>query len=264
MARAALLFGLNYTGTPGQLSGCINDVHTVATFLKKYQGFTDKDITTITDDTDVKPTLKNIKVALIELAARSNREHMSNVWISYSGHGAYDFDDNGDEKDGRDECLVPLDWETSGCLFDDELQSIFALFNKDTTVTVLIDACHSGTVLDLKYRLVYNNNNPVENTTCNVRANVTMIAGCRDRQVSLELHSVEGGDNVYRGALTSAFMIMMEETMASRTSLTYGQLLRGMVKQMQLYKSKQKPQICSSNLLSHTMPFVGFRPQIIF
>ena len=74
--------------------------------------------------------------------------------MSYSGHGTYVKDVNDDEDDGKDECLVPLDYKESGMIFDDHLNNILSLIHPDTRVVFIVDACHSETMLDLSYRYV--------------------------------------------------------------------------------------------------------------
>ncbi|KAF9362968.1 Ca(2+)-dependent cysteine protease, partial [Mortierella sp. NVP85] len=61
----------------------------------------------------------------------------------------------GDEADGFDEIIYPCDYLRSGIISDDEM---YDLMVKDlpagVQLTALVDACHSGTMLDLPY--VYN------------------------------------------------------------------------------------------------------------
>ncbi len=61
------------------------------------------------------------------------------VVITYSGHGTWQPDDDGDEPDMRDEALCPHDLDTEGPLLDDELFEIFR-------ETARCAPCHSGSV----------------------------------------------------------------------------------------------------------------------
>ena len=68
------------------------------------------------------------------------------------GHGGKLRDTNGDEEDGYDETLVPLDFERRGQIRDDDLLKHLVLPMKaGVFVTSVMDCCHSGTVLDLPY-----------------------------------------------------------------------------------------------------------------
>lgn len=70
----------------------------------------------------------------------------------YSGHGSRQRNYNGDEVDGYDETLCPLDFETQGMIVDDEINaSIVRPVPLGAKLHAIIDACHSGTVLDLPY-----------------------------------------------------------------------------------------------------------------
>ena len=70
----------------------------------------------------------------------------------YSGHGSRQRNYNGDEVAGYDESLFPLDFETQGMIVDDELNtSIVKTIPHGVKLHAIIDACHSGTVLDLPF-----------------------------------------------------------------------------------------------------------------
>lgn len=71
-------------------------------------------------------------------------------WV---GHGSRVRDQDGDEDDGYDETLVPVDFQRSGQIRDDDIFKILVQpLRAGVTMTCLMDCCHSGTVLDLPYR----------------------------------------------------------------------------------------------------------------
>lgn len=54
--------------------------------------------------------------------------------------------------DGYDETLCPLDFETQGMIVDDEINAtIVRPLPYGVKLHAIIDACHSGTVLDLPF-----------------------------------------------------------------------------------------------------------------
>lgn len=54
---------------------------------------------------------------------------------------------DGDEEDGLDETLMPVDYEDVGHIVDDEIHSILVDgLQAGSSLTSVIDTCHSGTV----------------------------------------------------------------------------------------------------------------------
>lgn len=61
-------------------------------------------------------------------------------------------DTNGDEEDGLDETILPMDFKTRGQIVDDEMHAILVkTLPAGVRLTVIFDSCHSGTALDLPY-----------------------------------------------------------------------------------------------------------------
>lgn len=174
-SRRALLIGINYVGQQGQLSGCHNDVGNIKNYLINTQGFNESEMLILMDDgKHHPPTRRNIEDAFQRIVQYSQAGDV--VFVHYSGHGSRVQDMDGDEEDGYDETLVPVDFKSAGQILDGMLL-VFALlcvcsvflissqmFSDDilrmlvkpmkagVTCTVLMDCCHSGTVLDLPYR----------------------------------------------------------------------------------------------------------------
>lgn len=70
----------------------------------------------------------------------------------FSGHGSQQRNYTGDEVDGYDETLCPMDFETQGMILDDEINAtIVRPLPHRVKLHAIIDACHSGTVLDLPF-----------------------------------------------------------------------------------------------------------------
>lgn len=70
----------------------------------------------------------------------------------YSGHGSQQRNYTGDEVDGYDETLCPTDFESQGMIVDDEINvTIVRPLPHGVKLHAIIDACHSGTVLDLPF-----------------------------------------------------------------------------------------------------------------
>jgi hypothetical protein len=75
----------------------------------------------------------------------------------YSGHGSQQRDYAGEEQDGYDETICPIDFETQGMIVDNEINdTIVKPLPYGVRLNAIIDACHSGTVLDLPYVCRFN------------------------------------------------------------------------------------------------------------
>ena len=137
-AKRALLIGINYVGQKGQLSGCHNDVANIKNYLIQKEGFLEKDMLILVDDNrHHQPTRKNIMDAFVRITQYSKAG--DTVFIHYSGHGGSVVDTNGDEDDGFDETLIPVDFKTAGHIVDDEIFiELVKKMPKDVHVIVLV------------------------------------------------------------------------------------------------------------------------------
>ena len=110
----------------------------------------------VTSLVDSQATHANITNALMELAKESKKG--DTVYIHFSMHGQPFEDLNGDEEDGWDESLIPVDaemrytegvYEGKNHLLDDELEVYFndirSKLSSGGQLLVILDACHSGT-----------------------------------------------------------------------------------------------------------------------
>lgn len=96
------------------------------------------------------PTKHNIRMAMYWLV--QGCQPGDSLVFHFSGHGSQQKNYNGDEIDGYDETLCPLDFETQGMIVDDEINAtIVRPLPRGAKLHAIIDACHSGTVLDLSY-----------------------------------------------------------------------------------------------------------------
>ena len=233
--KNALLIGCNYNNSAYQLNGCINDVNNIKSMIKNV-GF--NNINILTDDTETKPNKSNILTELTKLLSNSNNNDL--LFFSYSGHGSQLVDRNGDETDGRDEVMVPLDFNV---ITDDELKTVIQTYLKpNVTLFALFDCCNSGTVLDLKYQYLdslnydnYTENNKASDTL----GNVIMISGCTDNQTSADAFI----NNTSQGAMTWAFI----ESVNSKPKLSWRELIQNMRKLLTNSQYTQIPQLSTGN-----------------
>lgn len=270
--KAAVVVGINYVGQEGELSGCHNDALTVVDKLTTKMGYDKSSIALLIDGTgpagvdNRPPTGNNIMEAITALISMSYaNEQLEEIWFHYSGHGSYlehhEVAGHPDikketEDDGRHETLVPVDWASKGMIVDDMLNHAFGLIRPGVRVIAIIDACHSETALDLRYRYVSGVKNRVENPHCSVKTDCVMISGCKDTQTAAD--APFGPAQEYAGAMTHALFHVLE---------SYGYvvhcytLLRKMRQFLKSRKFSQRPQITCSKPLSHSSLFACIEPE---
>jgi hypothetical protein len=151
--RKALLIGINYFGQRGQLRGCINDVKNMSTYLNEFFGYKREDMVLLTDDQQnpmSQPTKANILRAMHWLV--KDAQPNDSLFFHYSGHGGQTKDLDGDEEDGNDEVIYPVDFRTASHIVDDEMHRIMVSpLQPGVRLTAIFDSCHSGSALDLPY-----------------------------------------------------------------------------------------------------------------
>jgi len=151
--KKALFVGINYFGSSSELHGCINDVQNIQKFLFANYGFTQANSVTLTDDQQnpmFKPTKANILEGMRWLVQGATAG--DSLFLHYSGHGGSVKDTDGDDADGYDETIIPVDYESAGFILDDEMWLLLVRgLPQGVRLTAIFDSCHSGTVLDLPY-----------------------------------------------------------------------------------------------------------------
>lgn len=198
----ALCVGINYKGTAYELYGCINDANNLATQLRTFFP-TVGEIRTLTDDTATKPTKTAILAGLDWLVAGLTAGQ--NVVFHFSGHGGRVRDTNGDEAGGLDSCIYTQGMAT---ITDDELRAALAVrVPAGCKCLVILDSCHSGSAVDLRYR--WQAPSATQLTYTEVAAypktagSVLFLSGCRDAEYAMD---TVGKDDRPCGAMTMALL----------------------------------------------------------
>lgn len=157
MGTKVLLVGVNaYPTMP--LKGCINDVENMRTLLQQRHNIVDDDMRVLRDEQATKAAIED---GIRWLGAPNGNGDAAVRLFHFSGHGTFVVDEDGDEPDGRDEALVPYDYDTVGAMTDDALRSLYASFGGDTHLLLTMDCCHSGSIqrrisADVRYRFFPN------------------------------------------------------------------------------------------------------------
>ena len=184
------------------------DVNLLTRILKK-QGFA------ITSLLDEQATFDNITNQLSQFADKTKKGDI--VYLHFSAHGQPVEDLNGDEEDGWDEAVIPIDaykyykkgvYEGKKHLLDDQLNTYVKKLRDKIGPTgilyVVIDACHAGTssrandetVRGTKVGFTYHNKvfKPSANKKSHYKiapsakqSHVLYLEACRPNQVNMEI-----------------------------------------------------------------------------
>jgi metacaspase-1 len=137
--KLALCVGINdYPGRDNDLKGCVNDARDWAKELKR-RGFE------VNQLLDQAATRENIVAGLRTMLEAAGSGDVA--VFTFSGHGTWQIDRDGEEDDGRDEALCPYDVKQKELLVDDALYDLVQEHRKHgTRLIFLSDSCHSGSV----------------------------------------------------------------------------------------------------------------------
>jgi len=260
--RKALSIGINYYCLPkdkGQLSGCINDSDTMIGILQDTFNYNSHEICRLRDDrNNMMPTKANILAALRWLTQGATAG--DELFFHFSGHGGQVEDKDGDEEGGKDSTLIPCDFMQSGMITDDDLyELVVEPLPAGVRMWVMMDCCHSGTALDLPYKVdIGADGKSMKLARAHIRrggppeskAEVVMISGCKDSQTSADVQA--GGNQKAAGAMTTAFRNCVNRT------ITCEDLLLKMRDYLKRHKYEQVPQMSSEQYVQLDAPFVSY------
>ncbi|KAJ9561281.1 hypothetical protein OSB04_006441 [Centaurea solstitialis] len=244
--KRAVLCGVTYNGHPKKLEASVHNVRSMQRLLQNKLGFPSASIRVLTEeepDLSRIPTRRNIEEALRWLV--QGCKSGDSLMFYYAGHGSKVADEDGDEVDGYDEALCPVDYRDAGKIIDDEINAtIVAPLPHGVTLHSIVDTCFSGTLLDLPFLCKINQSNKKSHAfhfasrdglymweeqqltnkgTSGGKA--FCISACADDQNSADTSAFTGNAI---GALTFSFIQAME----TESKLTYGSLLSSMRKKV--------------------------------
>ena len=266
--KRAVLVGINYPGTTYALRGCVNDVTTMSDILTRYFGFPTTEKRMLTDASATTANILDRLNWLVEGAAPGDV-----LYFHYSGHGSQcvntDYASDA-EPDGKDEVIVPVDmnWRDK-MITDDQLKAIFNRVPPGVNLTVVMDCCHSGSIMDqvnqymplgAAARVIMDPESPVRSRSLPMPADIAnraigldlpvreralttgvdqvgmMISGCQAEQTSADSYFI----NKYMGAATYYMTGLLKKY---NYRVTYKTLVDEMNKYMVAYKFTQRPQL---------------------
>lgn len=290
--RKALLIGINYYNTKKELNGCINDVANLKEFLMRAYQYKPEDMVILTDDQSNPrsvPTKANILRAMRWLV--DNAQPNDSLFFHFSGHGGQTKDLDGDEADGYDETIYPVDYLQKGQIVDDEMHDIMVKpLKPGVRLTAIFDSCHSGTALDLPY--VYSTagtikeqnllkdaglglisavgsfrkndisgvmqsgieffNRATNGRAAEERARRTKYSSADVIQWSGSKDSQTSADDRGNGAMSRAFVVAMSKN----PNQSYKQMLNSLRNELSMGRFTQKPQLSCSHPLDTDLLFI--------
>ena len=260
MKKRALLVGINYVGTDHELHGCINDSNNMKALLTG-RGFTE-----IKQILEGDATTAGIVAGLKWLIAGTEPGDV--IAFHYSGHGSqmprasaliispYLPPSTFEEII----CPVDLNW-VDKIITDTTLRDIFNQVPNGVNTTVILDCCHSGTMLEQAQHLdtavkdlapivetksdrflppppgVVGPNlvHAAWSTSKDVNATALLIAGCHSDQTS--------ADTVLNGQPCGAATASLLQAVAANSTISYKQLIIAMCNFMTANKYSQVPEL---------------------
>lgn len=267
----ALLVGIDDYWYLGVLKGSTQDVKDMQQFIQFVWHYGSDQVRTLID---AQATRKNILEAFDNWLIKDSRPG-DRVLFYFSGHGYYIPDDNGDESDGYDETLCPVDTRgTRTMIRDDEINARLQRL-KERKVTVIIDASHSGSMTEdlasdpsikvpvfeiavkpLKRRL--SQSYIEQDGFIEPQKNVIAYSAVAPNQVAL----VDTTAEPYRGVFTRNFLRGIQEVRADSNSdgkITHNELLEYIRRESQSYCDKN-PLQCKAKQLT---PQLKALPEIL-
>ncbi|KAL6878257.1 hypothetical protein ACP4OV_012427 [Aristida adscensionis] len=234
--KRAVLIGITYAGmhqSCGELRGPINDVKCMRHLLTQRFGFPSDCVLMLTDDQKDPfrlPTKDNIRMAMHWLV--QGCRFGDSLVFHFSGLGAQVPDCNGDEVDGMDEAICPMDSFQKGPILDDEInEAIVRPLVPGVKLHAVVDACHSETVLDLPFlcrasrtgRWQWQDHRPRSGACKGTSGGqAVLISGHSDGN---KKYSVVQDTYATVGAMTHSFIRAVE---CEPRGLTYGRLIASM------------------------------------
>ena len=260
MTKKALCIGINnFKNYPeNALNGCINDANDMKNLFIKYMGFSEKEITTLTDS---KANKLNIMKNLKDMVDGAKNGKYDILAFSLSSHGTQIPDTSGDESDRADEAFCPHDlvakgnmWDPEHIITDDELHDLFSQLPEKVSLEVYLDTCHSGSGLKAMEPLTDRQPRYIPPPSAKAFKNIDMIpkvaqkllnkeaedqilwAACKSDQTSADANI----DGAFHGAFTYFFC---KEVNASKNNLSRDEILKLVAADLKAGEYTQIPQL---------------------
>ena len=263
--RYALLIGVAYVHTEYSLPGCLNDIARISKYVGS-QRFDRVDI--MHDELSLSspnyPSRNNVLIKIYR-AVRSMTAR-DQLWIHFSGHGFYVGSGNetisttsgNSISTTSNECILLrnaeqktlADIDETNTLCDEQMIRIFDHLPEAATVLVTVDACHSGSMFDLRYNMQVLAGSSTraefvlhEQHSRELHKNVAIFTATNKEKYAWD---VEHKDGLSYGIFTTYLMDLLEQVKSEGKTLSYMELLFLLHKRLQTRENKQDPRLSIS------------------
>ncbi|KAH7518605.1 hypothetical protein FEM48_Zijuj09G0189000 [Ziziphus jujuba var. spinosa] len=194
-----------------------------------------------------------------------------------TGHGLRQPDFKDDERDGFDETICPVDFVQEGMILDNDINTdIVKPLKKGVTLHAIVDACQSGTILDLvhvydHHKSKWEDNSPPSGVDKGTAGGLAIcISACNDDKMASETSAFGAGTKTLNGAMT----FILCRALKQNPDITYRALLNtmsdtirqvnedrclqsGICRKISRHKVRQEPMLSSSEKFDvNTMKFI--------
>lgn len=261
--KTALCIGVNkYHSAP--LAGCVNDANDWAVFLES-RGY---QVTKLLDEAATKTAIYSGIMNITK-----HLEVGDKAVIFFAGHGTWIPDVNGDEVDGRDECLCPFDMSSTNLIIDDELAECWVQIKPGGQLVFITDACHSGTVFRfadgaepytpfIRYippANLFTEQRDLDNTQLALRFSPTSLG---DQPIQGLIHFSGCGDKEYscdarfNGRPNGAFSRVALDILGANFQGTYHDLHKAIKQKLPSWNYPQTPELNATSVDKNAQAFV--------
>ncbi|WJX22041.1 hypothetical protein P8452_11388 [Trifolium repens] len=228
--KRAVLCGVSYSRRQYRLKGTVNDVVNMNSLLVENFGFPIQSIHVLTEepkDPNLIPTKRNIMESLKWLV--KDCKLGDSLVFYFSGHGTQQYYKE-DENFLLKGTIFPVDFLREGMITNNEINStIVEPLKNGVKLHAIIDACHSGTTLDLmhvykkdngNWKWINNNTPSIEpGTKCTNGGVAICFSACEESQMAADA-AVFGGKEM-NGVMT----YLLTKIIREYSGITYSSLL---------------------------------------
>lgn len=196
MIAKVLLIGIQNYGLDGPHQDIINMIKLIKSLNPNIDN--NNIICLVDKPSFLSPTKANILHTLNHIY--DNVKEGDDVLLYYSGHGDNLATADKDESDNHDQAMRVL----GGHIIDNQLHDLlFKNIPKKTSVYAIFDCCHSGDILDLKYKFIDNKFKIIRPSAESIDNKIVLISGCTQMQSTT--------DSPKGGAFTNRLIDIMKE-----------------------------------------------------